>query len=85
MSSLGESGWNEKAGGGEERRWFAFGAEMPVSQGFDASSHSVCSWKSFSELLVAWRETETRWSVSSEIQNTSTLPLTASAGAAGVR
>lgn len=64
------------------RRWFAFCAGMPVLQGFDASYHSVCSWKTFTELLVAWRETETHCSVSIIIQNnTSTLPLLLSASA----
>lgn len=58
MSSLEESGCSRKAGGEEKRRWFAFWAVVPVLQGFYASRHSVCSWKTFSELLVAWRETE---------------------------
>lgn len=79
VSSLEESGCNEEAGGGEERRWFASWAGMPVLQGSDASYHSVCSWKTFSELLVAWREPETHCSVSSAIQNTSTFPLLLSA------
>lgn len=54
---------------------------MPVLQGFDASYHSFCSWKTFSELVVPRRETETHCSVSSEIQNTSTSPLLLSASA----
>lgn len=47
---------NEKNGGGRTGAGLLF--ELGASfAGFDASSHSVCSWKAFAELLVASRET----------------------------
>lgn len=65
--SAEEFGCDGGAGGG--RRGL-----LPALQGFDASCHSVCSWKTFSELLAACGEAAAHCGVSSEIQNSSSSP-----------
>lgn len=68
VSSAEEFGCNGRACGGGRALLFEQGCQR-----FDASYHSVCSWKTFSELLVAWGEAAAHCGVSSDIQNSSTL------------
>lgn len=53
---------------------FAPSAGLTALQGFDASCHSVGSWKTFRELLGARGEAAARCGVTSETQNSSSSP-----------
>lgn len=74
MSSLESLAVMKKlvGGGGGLACCLSWGASFA---GFDASYHSVCSWKAFAELLVASRETETHCGIGSEVQNVSTTEV----------